>query len=573
MDASQRLSVEDAEHRPPIEPVNGDGARSAEATPLPKLAGRPDSRSPRRNAPEAGARRRSIRPAERDFLVDALMLALAICGVVLTAPAAGIPVEGAGWLVAFPMVTLALLAWRGMYGRRSGLTFLDDIRTVVAASAVAAMTVTFCRVLAIDEPYAASQAVREWLFAVVYLTAGRGAVHIVELRLRATGQAGRPTLIIGAGRIGHLLARRLLDRPEIGFRMVGFVDDDPLEEEETPGCPVLGGVEELEPIVSEYGIEHAVLSFSRASHEEALAISRQLQGLGVSVSVVPRLFEDIPDRMTLERVGGFPLLSIHPSNPKSWQIQVKYALDRVVAALAILLFSPLLIVVALGVLVTMGRPILFRQRRVGLDGRDFDMLKFRTMTGSPESHGEADADWAADITGAGLPSTNGASANGAHRNGAHSSPASANGLGHSGAKGANGSAPSGHTASANGASAANGADGDQRTTRFGSLLRRASLDEIPQIFNVLRGEMSVVGPRPERRSYVDLFERSVRRYGDRHRVKAGMTGWAQVHGLRGKTSLSDRVEWDNYYIENWSLWLDFKILLLTALALYRDPDA
>ena len=114
-----------------------------------------------------------------------------------------------------------------------------------------------------------------------------------------------------------------------------------------------------------------------------------------------------------------------------------------------------------------------------------------------------------------------------------------------------------------------GVEGDDRRTRFGTFLRRTSLDELPQLLNVLRGEMSLIGPRPERPDFVELFERNVHRYGDRHRVKSGITGWAQVHGLRGRTSLSDRVEWDNYYIENWSLWLDFKILLMTILAVRR----
>jgi lipopolysaccharide/colanic/teichoic acid biosynthesis glycosyltransferase len=538
------------------------------------------------------ASRRLIGPAERDFLVDAVMLSLAVVAQILTAPAAQVPVPSFGWLIAFPVAMLILLAWRGMYGRRAGLTFLDDLRTVVAATAVAAMIVTFVRVLFVDDAFAASQTVRDWLFAVVYLTAGRGAVHIVELKLRASG-VGRPTLIVGAGRIGHLLARRLLQRPEIGLQPVGFVDDDPLEAEETPGCPVLGKVSQLDAVVEEYGIEHAILSFSRASHEEALAVSRRLRGLRVSVSVVPRLFEDIPDRMTLDRVGGFPLLSIHPSNPRSWQFKVKYALDRAFAALAILIFSPLLIAVALGVLLTMGRPIFFRQRRVGLDGRNFDMLKFRTMTGNPESDGEADAAWAADITGveeAGANGSNGSNGSttavpAAPTDGAVTHEAASNGVAVDTVvtNGASSNGAATHAETTDGAvatavvpnrSAPNGANGASptpgRTTRFGSLLRRASLDEVPQIFNVLRGEMSVVGPRPERRSYVDLFEGSVQRYADRHRVKSGMTGWAQVHGLRGKTSLSDRVEWDNYYIENWSLWLDCKILLLTVLAVFHD---
>jgi exopolysaccharide biosynthesis polyprenyl glycosylphosphotransferase len=459
-----------------------------------------------------------FRPAERDFLVDAAMLGLAMLATAITAPTAQVPVGGIAGLLAFPLVTLALLGKRGIYRRRSGSSLLEDLRTVIYAAAVAAMTVTFVRVLFVNEPFAASQALREMLFAVVYLAAGRGAVQIVQLKLRSRGGGGSRTLIVGAGRVGHLLATRLLDKPEIGLRPVGFVDDQPLEGEETPGCPVLGRVSQLGPVVEAGNVEHAILSFSKSSHEEVLAISRQLHGMGVSVSVVPRLFEEIPDRTSLDRVGGFPLLSIHPSNPRSWQVKVKYAGDRILAGLATLFFSPLIIGVALGVLVTMGRPIFFRQRRVGLDGHEFDMLKFRTMNGSGPDARSAQA--LREVFDRGL--------------------------------------------------APGGVEGKDRRTKLGTFLRRTSLDELPQLINVLRGDMSVVGPRPERDNIVPLFEQSVHRYEDRHRVKSGITGWAQVHGLRGQTSLGDRVEWDNYYIENWSLWLDLKIMLLTVLAVFRD---
>jgi exopolysaccharide biosynthesis polyprenyl glycosylphosphotransferase len=495
----------------------GDTAHGADGRWAELLA--PDEPAGRFNARRrlAGLAKR-IRPAERDFVVDGAMLGLAVLASAIMAPDAGVPVEGAGWLLAFPLVTLAVLAKRGIYGRRSGPRFLEDVRTIICATAVAAMAVTFVRVLFGDEPYAASQALRESLFAVVYLSAGRYAVQLVELRLRSRAGGGSRTLIVGAGRVGHLLATRLLGRPEIGLRPVGFVDDEPLEGEETPGCPVLGRVSQLAPVVAESGVEHAILSFSRASHDEVLAISRQLHEMGVSVSVVPRLFEELPDRTSLDRVGGFPLLSIHPSNPRSWQMKVKYACDRILAGLALLFISPVMIGISLAVMVSMGRPIFFRQRRVGLDGHEFEMLKFRSMNdGGPD-------------------------------------PSSAEALQEAFDRGL----------------APGGVEGKDRRTKLGAFLRRTSLDELPQLLNVLRGDMSVVGPRPERDNIVPLFENSVHRYEDRHRVKSGITGWAQVHGLRGQTSLVDRVEWDNYYLENWSLWLDLKTMLMTVLAVFRD---
>jgi lipopolysaccharide/colanic/teichoic acid biosynthesis glycosyltransferase len=182
-----------------------------------------------------------------------------------------------------------------------------------------------------------------------------------------------------------------------------------------------------------------------------------------------------------------------------------------------LLLLPALAASALAVWLSLGRPILFRQRRVGRDGRPFDMLKFRTMRGTPEVGGEADAAWMARQLGADA--------------------------------------------------TVHAAEVESRLTPLGGFLRRTSLDELPQLLNVLVGHMSIVGPRPERTHYVRAFERSVYRYGDRHRVRAGITGWAQVNGLRGETSLADRAEWDNWYIENFSLWLDVKILLKTAAAL------
>jgi exopolysaccharide biosynthesis polyprenyl glycosylphosphotransferase len=299
---------------------------------------------------------------------------------------------------------------------------------------------------------------------------------------------------------------------------VGFLDKDPLvgEDEKLP-LPVLGASWDLDRVVSQHRVEQVIITFSRAPHEVLLRLVRRCEELGVHVAFVPRLFEKVTSKLTVEHIGGLPLISAHAVNPKGLQFAVKYAIDRIVAGFILLLALPIMLPAAIAILATLGRPLFFRQVRVGRDGRTFEMLKFRTMR--PVEH-ELD-EQALDLP----PDT-----------------------------------------------APGGVEGGDRRTGVGRFLRRTSLDELPQLLNVLKGEMSLIGPRPERPEFVGLFEESVYRYGDRHRVKSGITGWAQVHGLRGKTSLSDRVEWDNYYIENWSLWLDLKVLLLTFLAVARSPQ-
>ena len=278
---------------------------------------------------------------------------------------------------------------------------------------------------------------------------------------------------------------------------------------------MLGASWDLDRVVEEHGVQQVIVTFSTAPDEVMLRLFRRCEEMGVTVAFVPRLFEKVTARLTVDYLGALPLLAARTPNPRGLQFAVKYTVDRLLAAGLLLLAAPFLIFAALGVWATLGRPILFRQKRVGRDGREFEMLKFRTMR---------EASWDGDDAQFELP------------------PDTAPG----------------------------GVEGADRRTSFGAFLRRTSLDELPQLLNVLRGDMSLIGPRPERPQFVGLFEQSVYRYGDRHRVKSGITGWAQVNGLRGKTSLADRVEWDNYYIENWSLWLDLKMPSCTAVAVLRS---
>jgi exopolysaccharide biosynthesis polyprenyl glycosylphosphotransferase len=450
--------------------------------------------------------------------VDAVMLVAAVAATVIGSRGSSMPVPPAAWLGCFCAIVLSLFWLRGMYRPPLRLELLDDVRGVVALTSLSAMAILSLRVLFTDAAVDAAEIVRPWAFATAYIAAGRAALYWSQVTARRAGEASKPTLIIGAGRVGRLTAHRLLEHPEFGLQPIGFLDKEPLDDSSELGLPVLGSSWDLDRVVKEYGVEQVIMTFSTAPHGVQLRVVERCEAMGVEVALVPRLFEKMTERLRVDHLGGLPLLSARRANPKGWQFAVKYAADRVIAAVLVALLLPVLAVAALVVYLSLGRPILFRQSRVGLDGREFTMLKLRTMRGAPEDGGEADADWAL--------------------------------------RESNGGAPTKVSIT-------------DRSTPAGRVLRRLSIDELPQLLNVLRGDMSLVGPRPERTHYVRAFEDNVYRYGDRHRVKSGITGWAQVNGLRGKTSLADRVEWDNYYIENWSLWLDVKILLFTALSVAR----
>jgi exopolysaccharide biosynthesis polyprenyl glycosylphosphotransferase len=454
------------------------------------------------------------------FLLDLAMLLAAAVATEVGAPVAGVVRTAPVWLALYGGVVVLLLYARGLYSWHVRVQALDDVRSVFTATGLAAMTVLTVRLLLpgnLDD--LVSQSIRVWAFSTVYLAAGRVALDWAQVKGRHEGETTRPTLVVGAGHVGRLTASRLLEHPEFGLLPVGFLDKEPLDEPTLP-LPVLGASWDLERVLASHSIERVVIAFSTAPSSVLLDLVRRCWRWGVEVALVPRLFEVEGCRMGVEHLGALPLVSVKTSDPRSWAFTVKYALDRMFAAFAIVMLAPVFAFVAAGVLVTMGRPIFFRQRRVGLDGRVFDMLKFRTMRGRPDMAGESDADWAARTLGV--------------------TP-----------------------------EALTGRPAADRRTPFGRLLRTLSLDELPQLWNVLRGDMSMIGPRPERAHYVEHFQEAVYRYPDRHRVKSGITGWAQVHGLRGETSLADRVEWDNFYIENWSPWLDLRILMRTVAAIFR----
>jgi exopolysaccharide biosynthesis polyprenyl glycosylphosphotransferase len=436
-------------------------------------------------------------------------------------------------LLVLPPVALLLLYLRGLYRSRLRALLLDGVVPVISAVSVGAVAVAMVGVLLNGSMPAQDDWLEGWLFVLLGLGLSRIALTLIQRFARRRRLVGKPVLIMGAGLVGSQVARRLDHHPEYGLAPVGFLDDDPRSIAEVGGrdVPVLGTAEDLDKIVERTGVRNLIVAFSSVADARISRLIQRCQELGIEVSVVPRMFDTINDRVGYDTVGGLPLLSFSGINPKGVQFAIKHVIDRVSATLLLIVLSPVIAFAALAVRASSPGPVLFRQRRVGRDGTEFDLYKFRSMrfdelpVQQPVGVAVGVVD-VVDVEGM-LPLD---------------------------------TAPGGVE------------NGEDRRTLVGRILRRTSVDELPQLLNVLRGEMSLIGPRPERPEFVELFGRDIARYRDRHRVKSGITGWAQVHGLRGQTSLAERVEWDNYYIAHWSLALDFKIALLTLVALFRNAE-
>ena len=403
---------------------------------------------------------------------------------------------------------------QGVYRLRRGRSRVDDFFAVLIGSI---LSVVFGVVSTLYvQAYFASETARStgayqvsqlvWAlflgFTVVFAYGSRETVReLLERRWRA-GIGLKRVLIAGAGDLGRLVADRILQHRELGYQVVGFVDDRAGGDHiGYRGLPLLGTLAEMAEIAQRERIDHLYVALALDEHVKLLELMDAANREFVDVKVVPDLLQFIALRARLEDLDGLPVINVNDVPLQGVNAWVKRALDIALSAAALVVLAIPVAIIALLVRWTSPGPVFYRQERMGLDGRAFTVFKIRSMVQHAEDN--SGPVWARDD--------------------------------------------------------------DPRTTPVGRWLRRFDLDELPQFWNVLKGDMSIVGPRPERPFFVEQFKHRIPQYMLRHKVKAGITGWAQVNGWRGNTSLEKRIEYDLYYIENWSVTLDIKIMWLTLV--------
>ncbi|MGA9116893.1 MAG: undecaprenyl-phosphate glucose phosphotransferase [Bacteroidota bacterium] len=412
-----------------------------------------------------------------------------------------------GYLAGSVFVTAAwilLFNARRMYRTRRNASLAEEFLNVVRVVTLGMLIVMSAAFFYRDFSYSRIVFGLLWGTSIPAIFAGRAALQAAERRLYRRGRHLQEAVLIGTDELAGRIHNRLHRHPAFGIHIAGYFAEQPVREPHPLAQAVfLGNVETSAAYIRSRRVDLVLVAVGPADHARVLDLAADCEGLNVAFMMVPDLLEIMTSRVRVRELEGIPFLQVKGIPLTYWGKAAKRALDLGVASCALLALSPLLGLIALAVRLESPGPVLFRQMRAGLDGRPFRMLKFRSMRAGAEKEDEA--------AGLGIPD-------------------------------------------------------DPRRTRVGRLLRRMSLDELPQLWNVLRGDMSLVGPRPERLHQVRRFEDSIPKYLDRHRVKTGMTGWAQVHGLRGDTSLEERIRYDLYYIENWSLALDITILLRTLKA-------
>jgi exopolysaccharide biosynthesis polyprenyl glycosylphosphotransferase len=425
-------------------------------------------------------------------------------------PFFGIPDVQPEFILYLPTIALhvalimAMFYFSRLYHLPRAISRIDHARRVTGIVTVGSLLVFGIQAILFDGTifgvdYPRSLLFYVWIFSVVLVILGRETLQTLRYQLRKRGIARDNLIIVGNGKIARDIARKIKSNTALGYNTVGVVINGKTRTRGSIcGFPVIGIYVDLPMLIDTLGVDQVIIALPDAQRAEIINLITLCERGRVDIKIYPDMFAYIAGDLSVDDLSGTPLLTVRDIAMRGWRLSLKRGLDIIGSLFGLIFLSPAMLLTALLIRLESEGPVFYTQERMGLDGRPFHMIKFRTMRQDAEAAGPG---WTVKD--------------------------------------------------------------DPRTTRIGRWMRKTNWDEITQLINVLVGQMSLVGPRPERPVYVQQFRQRIPRYMERHREKAGMTGWAQVNGLRGDTSIAERTEYDLWYIENWSLWLDIRIIIRT----------
>lgn len=413
------------------------------------------------------------------------------------------------YFITIGAIWLFVFRFNGLYRLSRSRSLIDEVFSIIS-SVILSLIILLGIVFFYRQPsydISRSLIIIFFFLDVILVTIVRLCVRTFLSYLRRKGFNTKRVIIAGAGELGITFLRKLHRHPHLGLEVIGFLDDDPRKlGAEIAGVKVLGTLDEIDVLIEELLPDHVYIALPHSAYRRSIELLSKVQKECVAIKFIPDLMGYMTMKASVEDLDGLPIINISESPFSGWNGMMKRLMDITLSAGGIVVTLPFTAAVATLIKLTSPGPIFYSQERMGMDGKSFMIYKFRSMVMDAEDD--------------------------------------------SGPKFAE--------------------KGDPRVTRIGAFIRHYSIDELPQLFNVLKGDMSLVGPRPERPLFVNRFREQIPQYMLRHKVKAGMTGWAQIHGLRGSgTSMEKRVEYDIYYIKNWSLKMDIIILLATLVRYKR----
>lgn len=423
----------------------------------------------------------------------------------------GIP-SVSSYLNILPLISVILLFIMrsyGLYAIKARLSMVDEFFLIIKSVTAGFVVLMAATFVYRDFSYSRGVLTISWFILIFFILINRFLINKLRFLLRKTDRDLRNLLIIGTGNITARLIRHISGNPHWDYRIAGVVSIEPTQEKEILNIPILGSLDDIANILSYRNADEVILTASALPRQKIFDLIIECEKRMVDFKLVADLLGMVTSQVDMHNIDGFPILSLKESQLSEWHNRlIKRLMDITVSLTGLIILLPLFLIIAVLVKLSSPGPVFYIQKRIGEDGRRFAILKFRTMKDRAEK-----------------------------------------GIGPVWVR-----------------------KDDPRRTKVGAFLRKHNLDELPQMINVLKGDMSLVGPRPERPHFVSRFKEDIPRYMARHKIKSGMTGWAQVNGLRGDTSIEERTKYDLYYIENWSLLLDIKILLISILSVFRAME-